>query len=653
MALLTLLVLVSGSQVSPVQKVIELLDGLKGKVQADLASEEALMGDFTKWCDSEANDKEDAITSNTRTKGDLAAAISDASASIGGLTSETEELAAKISSADADLKAATKIRSTEHGDFSASESELVETVDTLARAIIVLKRGQSSFLQKSTPKELSMMADGLSKVIAASWVSSHQKQAVQALLQQAQQASDGDEDLELAPQATTAAYESQGGSILDVLDDMKTKAEEALSGLRKDEMASSHAYQLLKQSLDTQLKADQKRMNAASTEKSATTEAKASAEEDLAATAKALAADTSYLEDLKTKCAMKGDEWAARQKSAGEEIQAIEKAREILSNGVKVFLQVGKSTASTKDDQDKRMKVTQILRRISRDAHQFQLTQITAASQNDEFSKVRGLVEAMIARLTQEAAEEADAKSFCDTETAKSKAKQADLSAKADMHAARVEKGTAEKAKLEGEVKQIQEQLAAMDAGQAEATKLRSEEKAAYKQASSDYKQSADAVASAIEVLSEYYNKGSFVQVASSVRQAPDFSAGKTDVAGTIMEMLEVAESDFTRLLAEADADESQAQEAFDKLVQENAVTKAAKQAEIRGNEGELKQLQTALLNSKEDAATTAKELDATLAYLDKLKPQCESKVMTYAERVQKREDEIAGLKEALEILEA
>jgi chromosome segregation ATPase len=434
---------------------------------------------------------------------------------------------------------------------------------------------------------------------------------------------------------------------------MKTKAEEALSGLRKDEMASSHAYQMLKQSLDTQLKADQKRMNAASTEKSATTEAKASAEEDLAATEKALAADTSYLEDLKTKCAMKGDEWAARQKSAGEEIQAIEKAREILSDGVKVFLQVGKSTASTKDDQDKRMKVTQILRRISRDAHQFQLTQITAASQNDEFSKVRGLVEAMIARLTQEAAEEADAKSFCDTETAKSKAKQADLSAKADMHAARVEKGTAEKAKLEGEVKQIQEQLAAMDAGQAEATKLRSEEKAAYKQASSDYKQSADAVASAIEVLSEYYNKGSFVQVASSVRQAPDFNAGKTDVAGTIMEMLEVAESDFTRLLAEADADESQAQEAFDKLVQENAVTKAAKQAEIRGNEGQLKQLQTALLNSKEDASTTAKELDATLAYLDKLKPQCESKVMTYAERVQKREDEIAGLKEALEILEA
>ena len=33
------------------------------------------------------------------------------------------------------------------------------------------------------------------------------------------------------------------------------------------------------------------------------------------------------------------------------------------------------------------------------------------------------------------------------------------------------------------------------------------------------------------------------------------------------------------------------------------------------------------LLNYKEDKETTGKELDAVLAYLDKLKPQCETKV--------------------------
>ena len=42
----------------------------------------------------------------------------------------------------------------------------------------------------------------------------------------------------------------------------------------------------------------------------------------------------------------------------------------------------------------------------------------------------------------------------------------------------------------------------------------------------------------------------------------------------------------------------------------------------------EVKSEETALLNYKEDFATTGKELDSVLAYLDKLKPQCETKVL-------------------------
>ena len=39
------------TKVSPVQKVIELLDDLAGKVKADLAKDETLMEEYTKWCD--------------------------------------------------------------------------------------------------------------------------------------------------------------------------------------------------------------------------------------------------------------------------------------------------------------------------------------------------------------------------------------------------------------------------------------------------------------------------------------------------------------------------------------------------------------------------------------------------------------------------
>jgi len=104
-------------------------------------------------------------------------------------------------------------------------------------------------------------------------------------------------------------------------------------------------------------------------------------------------------------------------------------------------------------------------------------------------------------------------------------------------------------------------------------------------------------------------------------------------------------------MLAEAEADESSAQEAYDKLTQENAVAKAAKAGDVKGKTNELKQLAVALGNYKENKEATVGELDAVLQYLDKLKPQCETKVMSYAEQKAKREEEISGLKEALTIL--
>merc|ERR1719238_762577 len=84
------------------------------------------------------------------------------------------------------------------------------------------------------------------------------------------------------------------------------------------------------------------------------------------------------------------------------------------------------------------------------------------------------------------------------------------------------------------------------------------------------------------------------------------------------------------------------AQTSYDKLTKQNTLTKTSNTEEVKGKEAKVKSEETALLNYKEDFATTGKELDAVLSYLDKLKPQCETKVMTYAERVAAREAEIA-----------
>merc|ERR1719261_774141 len=212
---------------------------------------------------------------------------------------------------------------------------------------------------------------------------------------------------------------------------------------------------------------------------------------------------------------------------------------------------------------------------------------------------------------------------------------------------ARIAKAEANKAKLTEDIKLLEEQIAEIDSAQAAATKVRQEEHDDYVKASTDFKDSAEAVAKAIEVLNEYYTSASFVQVS----QAPELGGAQTDIGSTITSMLEGAEEEFAKLLAETEAAEAAALNAYEKLSQDNKVSKTTKQTDVKGKTAEVKQIEVALSNYKEDHATLSDELSAVLTYLDKLKPQCETKVMSYAERKARREEEISGLKEALAIL--
>jgi hypothetical protein len=647
------------NKVSPVQKVIQLLDDLKGKVAGELAAEEALMSEHSKWCDAQKNEREDAITMAGRTIEDLEATIQDTSAASSAFQTEIEGLATKISSADSDLQVATKIRKEEHEEFEASEKELTDTVDVLERALVVLKRGQN-FLQakgkdtgkgkdksvekaKKSEQGFKVLSAALSHIVAATWIDWATKAKVQALVQQADE--DTDEDLDLSPQATVAAYESKGSGILDMLGDLQSKAETALSKTRKTEMEAEHAFQMLKMGLENELKTMQSRLSECQIGKTSNDEQQHAASEELAETQTGLAADKKYLAELTQSCAQKVEEFDERQKEAAEEVKAIEKAREILDGGVKSFIQ---KNVGTGVQDSARQRISALLRGIAQKDGVFALSQLAAQVMTDPFGKVRGMIEAMIDRLLAEAGEEADAKVFCDTELSKSREKQKELAARIDMHQVRIEKAAAGKAKLQSQIKELGAEVAKIDAGTAESISIRQKEKAEYESTTAEYKQSADAVANAIQVLQDYYSQAGFAQVSQ-----PEFGGAKTDIASTIISMLEVAESDFTRLLADAETSEKAAATSFEKLSHDNAVAKSAKQADTTAKTSESKSLEMSLLNYKEDSVASGKEMDAVLKYLDKLKPQCETKVMSYAERKAKREQEIEGLKEALAILEA
>merc|ERR1719387_552038 len=346
-------------------------------------------------------------------------------------------------------------------------------------------------------------------------------------------------------------------------------------------------------------------------------ESKATASGKLVETEKSKAADEEYAGTLKTECESKASEWEARQKSATEEMGAIEKAKDILVSGVKAFVQMKTRTRRWNpedDDEDdktatQRQQVVQILKNLGQVHHSFAFAQLASMAASDPFVKIRGLIEDMIAKLLKEAEEEATQKAFCDAEMGKSKTSQAEKTETLDKLQSRIDGATSTIAENAEAIKTLEAEIAEIDKAQAEATEIRTKEKDDYMVASKDFKDSAEAVAKAIEVLKNFY-EGSFVQVSSKTTQKskqPSFGSAKSDTASTIISVLEMSEEDFTTLLAECEATEDEAAKAYEKLTDENKVCKATKQTEAKAKASEVKSLTVQLEHSKEDHAATSK----------------------------------------------
>merc|ERR1719379_28944 len=170
--------------------------------------------------------------------------------------------------------------------------------------------------------------------------------------------------------------------------------------------------------------------------------------------------------------------------------------------------------------------------------------------------------------------------------------------------------------------------------------KLREEEKAAYEKNRPEMEQGLEGVKLALKILREYYAKE---------YEAHEAAEG---AGGTIIGLLEVVESDFSKLLAEIIATEETAAKEYEEQTKENEITRTTKEQDVKYKTKEFTELDKAVAEMTSDKESVEAELDAIYEYLEKLKEMCIAKPETYEERKARREAEIAGLKEALQILE-
>merc|ERR1719473_1544618 len=160
----------TADKVSPVQKVIELLDECKAKVEKDLAAEATVMEEYSTFCDDELKEKGYAIETAKREMGDLSATIEDSKATIIEKSEEISTLGTEIAGKEKELMAATEVRTAKNEEFVAAEKELVKSVDECSRAVMALEKGMALMQggrRREAKKELEGVKLALSSVIAA------------------------------------------------------------------------------------------------------------------------------------------------------------------------------------------------------------------------------------------------------------------------------------------------------------------------------------------------------------------------------------------------------------------------------------------------------------------------------------------------------
>jgi len=658
------------SDTNPLAKVLDLMDDLKAKIIAEGEAEAKSYDEYLQWCQNSVQESGFAKETATKEKGELEAKITELTAEIEESGAKTEDLASAIASNEGDLKAATAIREKEYAEFVKGEKELMEVVAALEKAISILEKemakNPASFAQvynnkvKNILQSLSLVADAAAFTVA-------DRQRLLALAQ-----TDQADEFE-APAA--AAYKGQSGGIIEVLEDMKEKADSQLAELRKVEETAKHNYDMLEQSLEAQISADKKDMKEAKTGKAEAEEQKAEAEGDLEVTTKELTNAKDTLATSRSSCMKVGADHEMTVKARAEELKVIAEAKKILmetTSGASdqtysLFQVTVKSRLQTRSDLA-HAEVVVLVKRLARETHSAALAQLAsrvtavlqygAANGDDPFNKVKGLIQDMITQLEEEAKEEAAEKAYCDEQLSKTKAKKDELDDDLEKLTVKIDQSTSKTAKLKEEVQELESELAALTKLQAEMDKIRQETHADYVKARDELERGLKGVRMALSKLREYYGGASLLQDGSQLaalmqQPAPPPAHKKSTGAGQgIISILEVCETDFAENLAKENAQEEDAQAEYDKTTQENKVGKTLKEQDVKFKTQEIKALGKALTELSADKESAGSEHAAVMEYYEKIKERCIAKPETYEERKKRREKEIAGLQEALSILE-
>jgi chromosome segregation ATPase len=629
--------------VTPVQKVLQLMDDMLAKAETEKKDEEVAFTTFKTWCDNTAKNKQAAVEKAEELMEQLEADIAAADSDVVTLTDEIASLDADTDAEEKKGKEAREVRATEKADYHKTHADYTESLEQLRKAEKVLgatqvEVPQAMMLLQTMKKNTLMPTHAVSKLTSF-----------------------------LSEAPAVAGYESQSGDLVELFVDLEHDFKDKRNQLERDELEAKHGYDFVMQGVQDAIEKLKKQRGRKMERKAQRQEDGATARGELKDTTASRDEDQKYLDDTVSGCEQKSSDFEARQKLRAGELEAIKKAIEIISGQAvsgsadkhlpalmqRASAQLLRASTAAKSQDE----VAEFLAHKATELNSKMLSMLAEHAAADPFVKVRKMIKDMIIRLTEEAAQESEHKGWCDGELGANKLQRESKTEDVNALTAQSDQLTADIAKLTQEISDLSTEISELDAALASASDIRTKENAKNKATVADAKAAQEAVKSALAVLKEFYAKAA---EATALMQAPMDDApatfdtafkGQQAESGGVVGMLEVIASDFARLESDTSAAEESAADEYKTFTSDSAIDKATMGADVDGKTKLKTRKEGELTTATKDLKGAQAELDASLAYYDKLKPTCVDAGVSYEERVARRAAEIQSLQEALKIL--
>jgi len=686
------------AKMAAVNKVTDMLVDLQKQVLAEGEAEAETYNKFACWCKTTSKEKNEAITEGKDNKKALSALIKKKMSARDGEDDKIAKHKKNIDKANKFMKKITGERDETHAIFKKNAADLKSAIDSLNSAIKVLKASKTpSLLQVQSVSDTVKTAIEMADAMGLGSDSSRKQLAVFL-----QQPAAGD-----TVAVEMEDYKFHSGGVIDTLEkELLPDFIKEKDAIDAAEVKSVSVYDQTMQDRTDYVKDNEHDLDIAEKTKSKLIEEIEEASQELTVTSSTLLDDMEYLAELTDMCSKKAQTWDQRSKARANELTALTSALGIIKStvadktqsstlrlaqtGVKItipdavansdralevieaeaeateaeegsalgFLQ--KRSIQKHDPNAATDYIINMLRGKGKELKSNLLTSLAQQMTGDPLAKVKKLIQELIERLLQEAANEANQKGWCDKAMADATQKRTYASEEIESLNAKMAKLEALSAKLDEEITTLIKEIKALNDEAAEATQERKEEKLENANTVTEAKAGLAAVQMAIDILDKFYKTNAKNKVEYSLAQGPmddapdagfDNGEAYTGAGGAgvgIIGMMEVIEGDFERTISETMKTEKENQAEFDKFMTETKKSLAEKTM-AKDQKIKLKdEADTNLDKANGDLVDQMTILKGTIEELIELKATCIDTGMSYEDRVAMREQEIASLKKAL-----